>query len=386
MILLSFGGLNLKIVYVVPVLAPYAIPRFQELAKIDGVEVHVIVEKATSKDRIGWKFEEIEGVTAHLVNKNYSHKFIKTNRNGNYTQDDEHIFSFNIRQTINCINPDIVLVCNSSQLLMLFGPRKYKLGVIVEDTLRANEGRKIFNKLIKRLLLKTADFYCAFSSDAVEYLKVYGIKEPIINTSWSIDNKDFSNMTKDEIIKFKLDNRIDINKKIFLIVANLIKLKGIIEFLNSWNSLPKEVFNNTELYIAGEGPERENIINFIIEHNLNNVKLLGHVDYNKIKKYLQSVDIFVLPTLEDLNSLSVFEAVAARRPLLISTFAGNCFLVEKGKNGFVFNPYNIEDTTSKIIKLCNSDLDMFSNESRRISELYTNKVVMENFYKNLAKL
>ena len=119
---------------------------------------------------------------------------------------------------------------------------------------------------------------------------------------------------------------------------------------------------------------------------MNNVKLLGHVDYNKIKKYLQSVDIFVLPTLEDLNSLSVFEAVAARRPLLISTFAGNCFLVEKGKNGFVFNPYNIEDTTSKIIKLCNSDLDMFSNESRRISELYTNKVVMENFYKNLAKL
>ena len=75
----------MRIVYVVPVLAPYAIHRFKELAKINNVEVHVIVEKATSSDRIGWKFEEIEGVTTHLIEKNFSHKFVKTNKGGTYT-------------------------------------------------------------------------------------------------------------------------------------------------------------------------------------------------------------------------------------------------------------------------------------------------------------
>ena len=374
----------MRIVYVVPVLAPYAIHRFKELAKINNVEVHVIVEKATSSDRIGWKFEEIEGVTTHLIEKNFSHKFVKTNKGGNYTQNEEHIFSFQLRKIIKSINPDIVLVCNSSQLLMLIGFRKYKLGVIVEDTLRANEGRKVINRLIKKFLLKTADFYCTFSDDSVCFLKKYGITNPIIKTSWSIDNKDFTSMTSDEISKFRVDNTI--KNKSFLIVANLIKLKGIVEFLQSWKSLPLDIFKNVELLIAGDGPEKENIVNFIKLNNLNNVRLLGHVDYNNIKKYLQTVDIFILPTLEDLNPLSVFEALAAKRPLLVSKFAGNRFLICEGHNGYIYNPYDIQDTIDKIVKLYNCDLSEFSNESARISELYTNKVVMNKFYNDLLKI
>ena len=179
----------MKIVYVVPVLAPYAIPRFQELAKIDGVEVHVIVEKATSSDRIGWKFEEIEGVTTHLIKKNYAHKFIKNNKNGNYLQNDEHIFPIGIRKILKKINPNVVIVCNASQLLMLLGPRKYKLGIIIEDTLRADEGRKPLNKFIKKLLLKTADFYCPFSEDSIDYLNAYGFKDKLIRSSWKKKKK-----------------------------------------------------------------------------------------------------------------------------------------------------------------------------------------------------
>ena len=47
------------------------------------------------------------------------------------------------------------------------------------------------------------------------------------------------------------------------------------------------------------------ILLFIKNNDLRNTRLLGHVDYNDIKRYLQAVDIFVLPTLQDLNSLSV---------------------------------------------------------------------------------
>ena len=35
----------MKVVYVVPLLAPYAISRFQELGKHEDVDLHVIVEK-----------------------------------------------------------------------------------------------------------------------------------------------------------------------------------------------------------------------------------------------------------------------------------------------------------------------------------------------------
>ena len=376
----------MKIVYVVPVLAPYAIPRFQELAKIDGVEVHVIVEKATSSDRIGWKFEEIEGVTTHLIKKNYAHKFIKNNKNGNYLQNDEHIFPIGIRKILKKINPNVVIVCNASQLLMLLGPRKYKLGIIIEDTLRADEGRKPLNKFIKKLLLKTADFYCPFSEDSIDYLNAYGFKDKLIRSSWSINNKDFSQMTENEKKSFIIVKRISDDKIKFLIIANLIKLKGICEFLNSWEKLPEEKLSKFELLIAGEGSERKNIEDTIKQYNLDNVSLLGHVEYSDIKKYLQVVDVFVLPTLEDLNSLSVYEALAASKPLLISKYNGSKFLVIENKNGFIFDPYSINDTVDKIISISKANLTEMSKFSCELSKKYTNKVVMNKFYNDLLNL
>ena len=47
----------MRIVYVVPLLAPYAIPRYQELARLNDTEVHVIIEQDTHKERIGGLFK-----------------------------------------------------------------------------------------------------------------------------------------------------------------------------------------------------------------------------------------------------------------------------------------------------------------------------------------
>ena len=376
----------MRIVFVVPMLAPYAIPRYKELAKNDGVEVHVIVEKAASNERMGWKFEKIDGVKTHLVQNNLSHKFTKSNKDGNYSQNDEHIFPLGIRKIIKNINPDIVLICNASQLLMLMGLRKYKLGIIIEDTLRADQSRKPLNKFIKKILLKTVDFYCPFSEDSVAYLEAYGISRNMIRTSWSVDVKDFNDMTENENSLFKKEKNININKINFLIIANLIKLKGISEFLNAWKDLPKETFGKLELLIAGEGPERKNIENLIKQNNLSNVNLLGHVDYNDIKKYLQAIDIFVLPTLEDLNSLSVYEALAAARPLLISKYNGSRFLVSENENGFVFNPYDVNDVVSKVVRISNANLKKMSEISGKFSKKYTNETVMGKFLQDLKSL
>ena len=42
-----------KVVYVVPILTPYAIARFQVLAKEMGIDLHVIVEKSRTDERNG---------------------------------------------------------------------------------------------------------------------------------------------------------------------------------------------------------------------------------------------------------------------------------------------------------------------------------------------
>ncbi len=376
----------MRIVFVVPMLAPYAIPRYKELAKNDGVEVHVIVEKASSNERIGWKFDEIEGVKTYLLHNSLSHKFTISNKNGNYSQSDEHIFPLEIRKIIKSINPDIVLTCNASQLLTLIGPHKYKLGVVIEDTLRADESRKPLNKFIKKLLLRTADFYCPFSDDSIEYLRSYKINDKMIPTSWSMNNEDFTNMTEEEKQQFVEDKNMCNNKINYLIVSNLIKRKGINEFLNAWKKIPHEILEKLELLIAGEGPERKNIESLISDLDLKNVTLLGNVEYTNIKKYLQTIDVFVLPTLEDLNSLSVYEALAAARPLLISKYNGSRFLVSENENGFVFDPYDVNDVVSKVVRISNANLNKMSEISGKLSKKYTNEAVMGKFLQDLKSL
>ena len=52
-----------KVVYVVPILAPYAIERFRVLAREPELDVHIIAEKAKTDARqgSGWDFQQIEG-------------------------------------------------------------------------------------------------------------------------------------------------------------------------------------------------------------------------------------------------------------------------------------------------------------------------------------
>lgn len=376
----------MKIVFVTPILSPYAIKRYQSLAKMHDVEVHVIVELESSNERIGWKYEAIEGVPTYITKKKYIHKYIVNNKKGNYNKNETHIFSFDLKKIINEIGPDIVIVCNSCQILMLLGKRNYKLGVIIEDTLRANEGRKKINCLLKKRMLKAADFYCVFSEDSKEFLKYYGINSNIISSSWSIDINDFNNLSIEEKISFKSKNNIESNKTNMLIIANLIRLKGVLEFLKSFNNLSSNKKEMLQLYIAGEGPLKNEISKYIITNKLQNVKLLGHVDYDDIKKYLQVVDLFVLPTLEDLNPLVVYEAIAAKKPILLSKYAGNKFLVKEGQNGYLFNPYDTEDTIDKINKMLGADRLKMSQCSSEISLNFSNEVVMKEFYNSLINI
>ena len=155
-----------KVVYVVPILTPYAIARFQVLAKEMGIDLHVIVEKSRTDERngSGGSYQEIKDCHTYLL-ESREHGYQLWNTKSGYAINESRKYSFGLRALVKKIDPDIVIVCNSTQILFLAGPKKYKLGVVVEDTPRAEEGRRPLNRLVKRLLMGTADFYLPFNSD-----------------------------------------------------------------------------------------------------------------------------------------------------------------------------------------------------------------------------
>jgi glycosyltransferase involved in cell wall biosynthesis len=151
---------------------------------------------------------------------------------------------------------------------------------------------------------------------------------------------------------------------VLLIVASLNEhIKGILNFIQS---IGTDRLKSVTLRIAGEGPDRITIMNYLKQNDLeHSVILLGHLTQNEILTEYKKANIFVLPSFSDSNPLSVIEALHMKLPLLISERCGNSFeaLYEKN-NGFTFDPYNpqsIVSTFDKIIDCKNEWKQMGEN-------------------------
>lgn len=374
----------LKIAYVVPIIAPYAIPRYQELAKNKDIEVHIIVERQTNSERQGWNYENVEGCYTHQLNTKVASKYNIQNKKHGYKIDKTRYFSFELKSKIREIKPDIVLVCNSTQIMFLYGPRDYKLGVVVEDTLRAAEGRNKINSIFKRIMLKHADFYIPFSEDAIEFLAYNRIKEPLIRSYWSMDKEFFNNLTEEEkkIKKSKYGMK---EKHNYILTANLIPRKGILQFISAWSKMNDDFLKNSELYILGDGPLKNEILEFVEINSINNVHLVGNVSYQEVSYYLQCGDIFVLPTLEDLCSLSVLEAMASGLPVLTTIYNGARQFVKEGQNGYIFNPLDEKSIIETLEKINKANLQYLSQKSLQYVEEYSTKLVMGKLYEDIIE-
>lgn len=372
----------MRIAFVVPLLAPYAISRFAELGRNKDVDLHVIVEKDTFEERKGWKYQEIEGVHTYLLDGK-THGYSVEHKESGYSINNAYLYSKGLKKLVRKIDPDFCIVCNSTQILELFGFRKYKLGVVVEDTLRAEQGRKKLNRMVKRALLKTADFYLPFSEDAVCFLRSNGINSNFYRSSWSIGSGFFRNV-KSDIIALKNKYSINEEKQIYTIVSALIPRKGIIQFINAWNCMSDRFKTNKELHILGSGPLEKEIKELIEKYELCNcIKLEGNRPYLEVAEFLECTDVFVLPTLEDLCSLAVFEAVAFGLPIMTTIYNGARDLVVEGVNGYVFDPEQNDSIVEALNKIDNSDLQTMSKESLEIAKKYTDENVMKELYSTL---
>lgn len=373
----------MRVCFVVPVLAPYAKLRFAEMAKNKTIDLHIVIENDTLSDRTGWHFEDIEGCTTHLLSS-YEHKFVNRHDSSGYQIDNSHLISKNLKKVINGIQPDVVLVCNSVQILQLCFHRTYRLGVVVEDTLRAAEGRKPINKLVKRIALHLADFYIPFSEDACAFLKENGVVKNIIRSSWSMNLDFFHDIAEADKTEMKRTLGISPVLRTYIVVSSLIPRKGLGTFLDAWRMQGESFFSDNELMILGDGPLEEALKNQA--KDIPNVHFLGNRKYEDVSHFLQCSDVFVLPTLEDLCSLSVFEAMAAGLPVMTSIYNGARFLVHEGENGYTFDSECVESVADAISRMNQSDIGKMSQKSRQIIQNYSNEKVMGKLAVDLEQI
>ena len=109
--------------------------------------------------------------------------------------------------------------------------------------------------------------------------------------------------------------------------------------------------NDVMFVVAGDGPQKAFLEQKVKDKNLDK-KVVFAGFRPDIKDLLSISDIFILPTLRELHSVSMIEAMSMRVPVLVSEGAGcNDYFIESGVNGFLLNPRLAEEwaTTIKLL-------------------------------------
>lgn len=116
-------------------------------------------------------------------------------------------------------------------------------------------------------------------------------------------------------------------------IAHTVVLKGLHYLLEAWEEFTAELEDtNVELHIVGGmHPAMKAYIDDRFR-GIKQVKFLGSKDSKGVESFLQSIDLFVVPSLVDGAPITALEAAHYAVPVVITDNSGSCELLSRGSN------------------------------------------------------
>lgn len=106
--------------------------------------------------------------------------------------------------------------------------------------------------------------------------------------------------------------------------------------------------------IAGTGEKEGDLQGLIDSLGIGDiVTLLGF--RSDVPLLLRASDAFVFPSLQEGLPGALMEAMASEKPVVCSAIRGNVDLINDGEGGYLFDPSDISDVKSALVKMFNSD-------------------------------
>lgn len=189
------------------------------------------------------------------------------------------------------------------------------------------------------------------------YFKSFGLKEDqLIFVPHAIDNERFFSSSDSNTKALEWREKIGINAgdKVLLYAGKLDKNKNTGILVNAFMGLSKPA---SHLLIAGNGICEESLKQDFA--NKANIHFLPFQNQSLMPVLYAMTDIFVLPSISETWGLSINEAMASGKPVLVSDACGAAIdLVQNGINGYTFRSENENDLKVKMNCLLNATTDL----------------------------
>ena len=250
-----------------------------------------------------------------------------------------------LRKAIRQFQPDILHAHYASGygfLGLLSGFHPFLVSAWGSDVLRFPNISFLHRKMIQHVL-KRADILLSTSHYMAGVIRQLSDRNPVV-IPFGIDPDVFFNNSPSQSAHQPL---------VIGTIKNLKPLYGIDTLIQAFakvvQSLPR---HDIQLMIIGEGYERKRLAELTQNlHIMDKVRFVGFVPYAEVANYHNQLDIFVTLSLSESFGVSVLEASACERPVLVSDAGGLKEVVLPGITGLMVPAGNIAQAACALEKL-----------------------------------
>ena len=274
----------------------------------------------------------------HYLSKEYSSTNLNIHIHNNFSPKIFRPFIKKFLLKVICKSSDII-ICDSWKSLNAVPKTINKVYVFAHGQEFLSKEKKI--KKIKKSLDRASCIICSsnYTSSLIDKLKITNTKKIVIPPTYSLEKSS----------EKKTKSRKNSKTVSLLTICRLEKRKGILPVLRCLSNLNKnKLLKPFQWNICGEGLQFEEIRENIKKLNLTDqVFLIGKINNNLKQKFLESSDVFVMPSYKVNESIEGFgisyiEAAAFRIPSIAGLDGGVKDAVIDTKTGWCVDPLNQE--------------------------------------------
>jgi len=180
----------------------------------------------------------------------------------------------------------------------------------------------------------------------------------------------------------KTENKEKNQGYIIFSAGNLTKNKNHSLLVHAFSRFNK-INSNSELIIAGEGPEKDTIQKLIFDLNLTNkVTLTGRLNRETMRMYYSKMDLFVLPSIKETFGVVIIEALSSGKPVVSTKCGGPEDIISEDFLGILCDL--TIDSMHAAIETSYSNKDMY--DPRKIHTFILNNFDQKQISKYLIEL
>ena len=194
----------------------------------------------------------------------------------------------------------------------------------------------------------------------------YGFSgERVVLFPWGVDLSHFS-PGPDEGLRSRLgweDNFV------LLSLRSWEPIYGIDVLVKAFAIVAREL-PQLRLLLLGGGSQATKIREILIQHGvMEQVHFGGQVTNEKLPEFYRCADLYLSASHSDGSSVSLMEALACGKPVLVSDIPGNLEWVETGKQGWLFKDGDVESLAQGIRQAVNQRMQLtrMGEESRKLA-------------------